>query len=77
MKARISEKQKELAVLDSCDARRVDQMLVQVYSMREAANRWADNTYILKEYIMRTNPNCSHGDLAIQFPQLQNMNMIF
>lgn len=77
MKERIASKRKELEVLDSCDSRKVDQMLVQVYSMREAANRWADNTYILKEYVLRTNPNCSHADLAIQFPQLQNMGMTF
>ncbi len=74
---RVKGKREQVQVLDSCDSRRVDDMQIQVYTMREAANRWADNIYILKEYILANKPDCSHEDLAIQFRQLADQGMIF
>ncbi|CAI2378617.1 unnamed protein product [Moneuplotes crassus] len=76
LKEEISEKMQKLTLYDRCDDAKIQQLKNSIYVSREACNRWCDNLYILKEWMLASRRDVSLKELSVHFPGLKSMSFL-
>jgi chromosome segregation ATPase len=76
LREKLSLKRQKLNVFMKCDDAKVQEMKNFIYISREACNRWCDNIYILKEWMLAARPDLTFKELSANFPALKCMFMV-
>ncbi|CAI2379057.1 unnamed protein product [Moneuplotes crassus] len=76
LKAQIAEKQNKITLLERTDPKKVKEVQDRAKVAKEAANRWTDNIFEIRSWILKKNPNFSGSDLEKQFPILKDLDNI-
>lgn len=71
-----SEVDNQIAVFQRTDPKKVEELQKQVKVAKDAANRWTDNLFELKDWVCNKNPNFTSNDLEKQFPILKDLDNI-
>ena len=63
-----------LRIYETCDPVKLERIRKKVKTCKEAANRWTDNLFEIESWIKKQQPGVSQGELAQQFPILNELD---
>ena len=75
LRLEIAKKREKLNLFMRCDDAKVQEMKNSIYISREACNRWCDNMYMVKEWMLSARPDISFRELISNFPGLKTMSL--
>ena len=64
----VAAKREKVNVYLRCDEGKVEEMKQRVYIAREGWNRWADNVYVVKDWMNKARPDLTLREMIIGFP---------
>lgn len=76
LKQELASLQSKIQTWERTDPKKVESLQKQEKEAKDAANRWTDNLFELKDWVKDKNPNFTNSDLEAQFPVLKNLDNI-
>lgn len=65
-----------MATIERTDPKKVEELQKNAKTAKDAANRWTDNIFELKDWLVNKMPHLTGNDLEKQFPVLKNLDSL-
>ena len=66
-------KRDKVSVYLRWDDSKIEEMRTMIWVSREAWNRWNDNLYVIKEWMIAAKPDLTMREIMVNFPAIRNV----